>query len=162
MSDSAIEIKSVLRSVLHNVGVLAVGFGFAYLGSLLDPLLGINRFNSLWSTVAGCVLLAIGFFIRVWATYYFYQDQMRVVSLSPQTSLITSGPYALSRNPLYLGGNVFIFFGAALCLGSPGAVILTAVHLPLMDLFIRREEKQLKEKFGDQWINYEKRVRRWI
>jgi|SRR5271168_5109553 len=158
----ATELKSALRSVLHNVGVLVVGFAFAYLGSMLDPVLGFSSFRSLWSWILAYLFLATGFFIRVWATYCFYQDQMRVISLSPQQTLITSGPYAFSRNPLYLGGNVFIFLGAALWLGSPGALILTVLHLPLMDLFVRREEKQLREKFGDEWINYEKRVRRWL
>src|SRR6185437_44180 len=43
-------------------------------------------------------------------------------------------------NPLYLGGNVFVFFGAALLLGTPIGIFLTAAHLPLVDLFIRREE----------------------
>ena len=162
MTDSGEKLKSILRSALHNIGVIAVGFGFAFLGSLLDPVLCLSSFKSLWSKILGVFCIAVGFALRLWATYEFYQAQMKVVSLSPQGTLITSGPFAFSRNPLYLGGNVFIFFGAALWLGSPGAVLLTALHLPLMDLFIRREEKQLKEKFGEQWIDYEKRVRRWI
>jgi protein-S-isoprenylcysteine O-methyltransferase Ste14 len=87
---------------------------------------------------------------------------MRVISLKPQGALITSGPYRFSRNPLYLGGNVFIFLGAALFMGSPTALIATALHLPLMDRFIRREEEQLKQQFGDAWQIYKQRVRRWI
>jgi protein-S-isoprenylcysteine O-methyltransferase Ste14 len=85
-----------------------------------------------------------------------------VISLAPQATLITSGPYRFSRNPLYLGGNVFIFFGAALLLGSPTAVVATAIHIPLMDLFIRREERQLERVFGEEWQRYRKRVRRWL
>jgi protein-S-isoprenylcysteine O-methyltransferase Ste14 len=87
---------------------------------------------------------------------------MKVISLSPQAVLITSGPYRFTRNPLYLGGNVFIFFGAASLLGSPSALVLTALHLPLIDLFIRREERQLEASFGDQWLRYKRRVRRWV
>jgi protein-S-isoprenylcysteine O-methyltransferase Ste14 len=87
---------------------------------------------------------------------------MKVISLSPQRTLITSGPYRFSRNPLYLGGNVFIFFGSALLFGSPIALFMTAIHLPFMDLFIRREEKQLEKDFGEEWVRYKKQVRRWI
>jgi protein-S-isoprenylcysteine O-methyltransferase Ste14 len=88
---------------------------------------------------------------------------MRVISLVPQSALITNGPFRFSRNPLYLGGNVFIFGGAALVLGSPSALIFTIFHLPFVDLFmVRREEKQLEQKFGDEWTNYKKKVRRWI
>src|SRR5215510_1199174 len=135
---------NLLKSLLHNIGVVAVGFGVALLGRGLDYLLGITDFRSLVASIAGVSLLALGFFLRTWATWHFYQQQMKVISLSPQQTLITSGPYQFSRNPLYLGGNVFIFFGAALVLGSPSALVITAGHLPLMDRFIRREEKQLE------------------
>ena len=98
----------------------------------------------------------------MWATAHFYAHKMRVISLEPQETLITSGPYRFSRNPLYLGGNVFIFFGAALLFGSPTALVVTAIHIPLMDLFIRREERQLERVFGGAWQDYKKRVRRWL
>jgi len=86
---------------------------------------------------------------------------MRVISLEAQNTFITSGPYRFSRNPLYLGGNVFIFFRAALLFGSPTALI-AAIHIPLIDLFIRREEKQLQRVFGETWQSYKKQVRRWL
>ena len=110
----------------------------------------------------GCLFLSLGFLLRVWATFCFYEHRMKVVSLEPQKALITTGPYGFSRNPLYLGGNVFIFFGAALSLGSPTALVITAIHIPLVDLFIRREERQLEKQFGEAWVRYKDRVRRWI
>jgi protein-S-isoprenylcysteine O-methyltransferase Ste14 len=66
------------------------------------------------------------------------------------------------RNPLYLGGNVFIFFGAALLFGSLTALVATALHVPLMDVFIRREEKQLERDFGEAWRSYKTQVHRWL
>jgi protein-S-isoprenylcysteine O-methyltransferase Ste14 len=113
-------------------------------------------------TAAAALLLALGFLVRVWATFHFYTHAMRVISLEPQATLITSGPYRFSRNPLYLGGNVLIFFGAALLLGSPTALVATAIHLPLMDRFIGREEAQLARRFGGPWLRYGKRVLRWL
>jgi protein-S-isoprenylcysteine O-methyltransferase Ste14 len=151
-----------LKSILHNIGVLLVGLAFAYLGTVVDSLLGVSGFACPLATTAAFPLLAIGFIVRVWATVYFYAHKMRVISLEPQKTLLTSGPYRFSRNPLYLGGNVFIFFGAALLLGSPTAVVATAIHIPLMDLFIRREESQLEREFGEEWLRYKTRVRRWI
>ena len=82
---------------------------------------------------------------------------MKVIWLVPQKHLITSGPYRFSRNPLYLGGNVFIFFGAASLLGSPTGLFITAIHLPFVDLFIPREEKQLEKDFGEEWVRYKGR-----
>src|SRR5262245_20770766 len=122
-------IVNFLKSILHNIGVVAVGLGLAYAGTRVDSLLGISAFSSDFLKVAGWLLLALGFLIRVWATVHFYAHKMRVISLEPQNALITSGPYRFSRNPLYLGGNVFIFFGAALIFGSATAFIVTAIHI---------------------------------
>src|SRR5262249_36989448 len=109
-------------------------------GTRQKLLLAIARFHSAWAGAAGGLLLGDGVVLRVWATILFYQRQMKVISLAPQNPLITTGPYSFSRNPLYLGGNVFIFFGAALLLGSPSALVITAVNIPLVDRCIRREE----------------------
>ena len=152
----------LFKSILHNIGVVLVGLVFVYIGTRLDLLFGIATFYSVASLVAGSVLVTIGFLLRVWATTFFYQQQMKVISLVPQKRLITSGPYRFSRNPLYLGGNVFIFFGAALVLGSPMAIALTAVNIGLVDMMIRREEKQLAQVFGGDWTRYRNTVRRWI
>lgn len=151
-----------IRSILHNLFVIAVGFFVSFIGTGLDRLLHIDAFRSALARVAGCVLIVIGFLIRFWATYYFYKNRMRVVVMVPQGTLVTSGPYRYSRNPLYLGGNVFIFFGASLFLGSPMALAITALHLLLVDRFIHREETQLEQRFGEDWLQYKRSVRRWI
>lgn len=155
-------LVTLLKSILHNIGVVIVGLGLVYLGTILDSLLGVPAFVSPLAMAAALLLLMLGFLLRVWATFHFYALHMRVISLHPQQTLLTSGPYRFSRNPLYLGGNVFIVFGAALLLGSPTALVATAIHLPLMDLFIRREERQLEQAFGEQWRSYKRRVRRWL
>jgi protein-S-isoprenylcysteine O-methyltransferase Ste14 len=153
---------NLLKSILHNIGVLIVGFVFAFIGKGLDLLLKITRFGFPFITIVAGALLIIGFMIRVWATLYFYQQSMAVIRLEPQKKLLTAGPYSFSRNPLYLGGNVFIFLGAVLFLGSPSGVVLTAIAIAATDLMIRREERQLALKFGQEWISYKSRVRRWI
>jgi protein-S-isoprenylcysteine O-methyltransferase Ste14 len=156
------ELTNLLKSILHNVGVVLFGLGVAWIGRQIDWAFGIPRIASDCAVAAGYLLLVVGFLLRVWATFYFYEQQMKVISLTPQQALITGGPYRFSRNPLYLGGNVLIFFGAALSLRSPAALVITALHLPLVDLFIRREESQLAAQFGDAWQLYRSRVRRWI
>jgi protein-S-isoprenylcysteine O-methyltransferase Ste14 len=153
---------NLIKSLLHNTGVVLVGFGFALLGRGLDSLFGIAPFHHVVTTIVGCLLLIMGFLLRVWATFHFYEQRMKVISLVPQSALITTGPFRISRNPLYLGGNVFIFLGAVLLLGSPGGIVLTALNVVLMEFMIRREEKQLARMFGDEWLRYKNQVRRWL
>lgn len=159
---SATATASLLKSVAHNFGVMLVGFLVAYVGTRLDALVGWRQFSYPATHAAGWVLLDAGFLLRVWAAFDFYERKMKVISLEPQRKLVTTGPYRFTRNPLYLGGNVFIFFGAALLFGSPGALLITAAHLPLVDLFIRHEERQLRATFGNAWIDYKKHARRWL
>jgi protein-S-isoprenylcysteine O-methyltransferase Ste14 len=153
---------NLLKSLFHNIGVVLVGFAVALLGAAADSLLGLHGFRSVIASITGWLLVTVGFLLRVWATFLFYERRMKVISIVPQRHLITSGPYRFSRNPLYLGGNGFIFGGAALVLGSPGGLILTAIAILAAELMIRREEKQLEHEFGEQWLRYKSNVRRWL
>jgi protein-S-isoprenylcysteine O-methyltransferase Ste14 len=78
------------------------------------------------------------------------------------TALVTSGPFALSRNPIYLG-NTLLMTGAALLFGSLWllAAALAAAVL-VWALAIRREEVHLAAQFGDAWTEYTQRTRRWF
>lgn len=153
---------NLFKSLLHNIGIVILSLVLAYLGTVIDSLLGLPTLSSRLAATVGVFLLLLGFLLRLWAVVHFYNHSMRVISLEPQGALVTAGPYRYSRNPLYLGANVFCFFGAALLLGSPTALIMTAVHLPFMNLMIRREERQLEEKFGDSFRVYKRQVRRWV
>ena len=153
---------NLFKSLLHNIGIVMLSLALAYLGTVVDSLLGLPTLSSSLAATVGALFLLLGFLLRLWAVVHFYNHKMRVISLEPQGSLVTAGPYRYSRNPLYLGANVFCFFGAALLLGSPTALIMTAVLLPFMNLMIRREERQLEEKFGDSFRVYKRQVRRWV
>jgi protein-S-isoprenylcysteine O-methyltransferase Ste14 len=155
-------MKNLFKSILHNIGVVVIGLILAFIASKVDAWLEIREIRSVLVFELGVILICIGFLIRIWATYYFYQAQMKVIVLKAQSSLITGGPYNYSRNPLYLGGNVFVFYGAAFLFGSITGLVVTTLHLPLVDLMIRREEKQLEVQFGQSFIDYKNKVRRWI
>jgi protein-S-isoprenylcysteine O-methyltransferase Ste14 len=156
-------LRHLRNSLVHNIGVLAVGAIFACVGMSVDALLRLRRFRSPITVTLGGLLTAIGFAVRLWATYDFYERKLKVVSLQPQRTLIMTGAYAYSRNPLYLGGNVFIFLGGALIAGSPGGVLMTILNVLLLDRWmIPREEHQLQRRFGDAWLSYSQRVRRWL
>jgi protein-S-isoprenylcysteine O-methyltransferase Ste14 len=76
--------------------------------------------------------------------------------------LVTSGPYRLSRNPMYLGF-VLILTGTAILLGSLTPFLVIPVYAALIDrVFIQAEERMLARKFGAEWQTYRGETRRWI
>jgi protein-S-isoprenylcysteine O-methyltransferase Ste14 len=79
---------------------------------------------------------------------------------NPPLRLVTSGPYGLVRNPMYLGHLIF-FLGLALLL-SHVAWIVFAAHAIWFDRRARRDEAHLRTLFGEAYRVYFGRVRRWI
>ena len=76
-------------------------------------------------------------------------------------SLITTGPYAFTRNPVYLGHIIFML-GLALSLHSLSAAILAVVVGISFHRRILNDEKRLASVFGQHYFDYKSQVRRWI
>lgn len=78
------------------------------------------------------------------------------------TQLVTSGVYALSRNPMYVGDTVMLA-GIAVWIGSILNLVLIAAFVWYIDRFqIAAEERALAEVFGDRYVTYRGKVRRWL
>ncbi len=78
------------------------------------------------------------------------------------SSLVTTGPFRLSRNPMYTG-HAISMLGAALWSGSCWPLILAPVSLNLVyRLVVRPEEQYLADRFGDEYNAYCTHVRRWL
>jgi hypothetical protein len=63
-----------MESILHNIGVLIVGFGVAFIGTRVDVLFQVHAFHSLFATAAGLVLLALGFLLRRMGNVVFLRE----------------------------------------------------------------------------------------
>jgi protein-S-isoprenylcysteine O-methyltransferase Ste14 len=74
--------------------------------------------------------------------------------------LITTGPYAFTRNPVYLGHLIFLL-GLALTLQSLFAVIIAVVNAIVFHRILN-DEKRLASIFGQQYVEYKFHVSRWI
>jgi protein-S-isoprenylcysteine O-methyltransferase Ste14 len=80
----------------------------------------------------------------------------------PVTAIVTEGPFRFTRNPLYLGFTLF-YTGVTLLVNSLWMVLLLPFVLFLMTFsVIEREERYLERKFGEQYLAYKRRVRRWL
>jgi protein-S-isoprenylcysteine O-methyltransferase Ste14 len=75
--------------------------------------------------------------------------------------VMANGPYQFSRNPIY-GGFVIGFFGIAILMGSHAAFIGPILFFIILNLyFIPSEEKMLSKTFGQPYLDYQEKVRRW-
>ena len=78
------------------------------------------------------------------------------------SSVVTSGPYRLTRNPMYLAF-ACLLIGFPLGAKSYWGLILSPLFILLMNsLVIRHEEAYLEKKFAEQYTSYKSRVRRWV
>ncbi len=76
--------------------------------------------------------------------------------------MVTSGIYRISRNPIY-AGFLLALLGLAVLLRSLVPFLVLIGYVILIERnFIRFEERMLAKKFGEQWLEYKKRTRRWV
>ena len=80
---------------------------------------------------------------------------------APPERLVTSGPFALCRNPMYLGHVIFLA-GLALSLRSWLGAALALGTAAWLQFRVRRDERRLAARFGEPYMQYCSRVKRWI
>ena len=112
--------------------------------------------------VAGALLFAAGAGLGIWAVATFRGARTSPNPMSPTTALAMKGPYRFTRNPMYLGMSIlsagFAVFWNALwpLLAVPVSMVLVNV------LVIAKEEAYLARLFGENYLGYKSRVRRWL
>jgi protein-S-isoprenylcysteine O-methyltransferase Ste14 len=94
-------------------------------------------------------------------------SRMRKVHTSPDaqqptTALVTDGPYAFTRNPIYLGF-FLIYLGFTLLAGTVWGILLSPFLLPTVTrAIVEAEEAYLETKFEHQYTEYKARVHQWL
>jgi len=124
--------------------------------------LGDRRRDRL-ATVAGVACVAAGGATAAGALTRFSERRTTWEPWAPEqsTSLVTDGPNAVSRNPMYLGMALGLV-GTGLLSGRPGTSLAAVGLMTTLTPQIRREEAALARLFGDDWTAYTQRVRRWL
>jgi protein-S-isoprenylcysteine O-methyltransferase Ste14 len=153
-------MKSLELKVPPAVQVLVIGAAMYGVSKTL-PALQFSVAGSKW---LGGGLAVLGLAIGVMGVTEFKKVQTTVNPHAPQnaTSLVTSGIYQYSRNPMYLGLSLFLL-GWALYLSHFLALLLLPVFILYMSRFqIQAEEKVMLQKFADQYRAYLMKVRRWL
>jgi protein-S-isoprenylcysteine O-methyltransferase Ste14 len=156
MTDDAADVA--IKPPFLFLGALALGC----LLSLILPIPpGLAQPNTL-ALAAGLTFVAIGFTLAALSVRRFQLAGTSVVPGEPSTALIVNGPYAFTRNPIYIGF-VLAYFGLAIMLTSLWVLILLIPVLVILQRgVVEREESYLERQFGEPYRQYKARVPRWL
>ncbi|MCZ2102981.1 MAG: isoprenylcysteine carboxylmethyltransferase family protein [Burkholderiales bacterium] len=117
-----------------------------------------------WLPVASWCLAGAGVGIGLWSLWYFRRAGTTFDPHVPQRTrvFVEAGPYRYSRNPMYLGLACLLLAWCAR-LAHPLALVGVALFVAYISRFqIAPEERVLREKFGEAYLRYCARVRRWL
>jgi protein-S-isoprenylcysteine O-methyltransferase Ste14 len=130
-----------------------------FMAMLVVPALD-HRFHwsemSLYATVVGDVLVAIGFLL----IFFVYKENTfasATIELAPEQKVISTGLYALVRHPMYMGG-LFLFVGMSVSLGSWWGLFVFLLIMPALVWRLFEEEKFLARKLPG-YVEYQNKVR---
>jgi protein-S-isoprenylcysteine O-methyltransferase Ste14 len=112
--------------------------------------------------IFGIVFIVIAGLVIISAFRAFSSAKTNIEPWKPTTAIVSSGVYGFSRNPIYLAMTL-LYVGTALLLDSLWVLLFAIPVLFLINVgVILREEKYLVAKFGNEYLDYQKRVRRWL
>jgi len=128
-----------------------------------DATAGLNRVHAMQNSLT-VTLTLVGIAVAVYGVLCFRRARTTINPLKPAeaSSLVITGVFHYSRNPMYLG-MLCILMGWAIHLGNVLATSWLFIYVVYLTRFqIIPEERALLERFGDSYADYMKRVRRWI
>jgi protein-S-isoprenylcysteine O-methyltransferase Ste14 len=134
-------------------------------GLLLDqafplPLIGPTTRSA--AAVGGWLLVALGTGLAGWGLATLLGAGTPIRPNRPASTLVTHGPFRISRNPMYLGLSL-VCLGVTLLMNSAWIALLLPPVLAVLDLtVIRHEERYLAATFGFAYDEYCRRIRRWL
>jgi protein-S-isoprenylcysteine O-methyltransferase Ste14 len=132
---------------------------FLAIGWLTRGLLPLAPPEAVW---IGAGIAIVGIAFAIWGRTTMQRAGTNINPYQPAIALVTSGPFAWTRNPLYVSLTI-LYAGLALVARSWTALLLLPVVLIIMDAgVIRREERYLEAKFGEAYRAYRGSVRRWV
>jgi len=159
MSDDA-------REAPDNPGVVAppplIYAGALALGLVANRLYPMAFLPRAVSRVLGLPLIFGGLAIGLLGFREMRRAETNVDPYKPATAIVTEGPYRFTRNPLYVGMTLVYTGITALSNALLAAMLLPLVLAVMRRGVIEREERYLERKFGDEYLAYKARVRRWL
>jgi len=154
-------LVQALQLKVPPVAVALVGAAAMWVASTIMPALALAI---PWQTASALVLVMVGIAFAVAGVVAFRRARTTVNPTRPESTstVVVSGVYGLSRNPMYVG-LLFVLAGWAVFL----AHLLPPMLLPVFILYMNRfqiepEERALSARFGSEYAAYMQSVRRWL
>jgi protein-S-isoprenylcysteine O-methyltransferase Ste14 len=136
--------------------------GGLLLGALLLHLLGGHHRIVHPHQLLGLLLVAAGVGLSSYAAALFGGRKTTKNPYGHPDAFVTDAPYTFTRNPMYVG-LAAILFGFAVFFGSPAMLIAPLLFFLVIDrMLIPEEEENMERIFGEQYLDYKRRVRRWL
>jgi protein-S-isoprenylcysteine O-methyltransferase Ste14 len=110
-----------------------------------------------WPFWLGSLLTAGGLLFTVWARLHLGKNWSGMITIKQEHELVTSGPYALARHPIYTG-LLLAFLGSAVALGDWRGVLAFALAAGALWRKLVVEERWMRQQFGDEYRAYARRV----
>jgi protein-S-isoprenylcysteine O-methyltransferase Ste14 len=117
--------------------------------------------NPLPVVIVGLVLAAVGLAFSVWARVYLGSNWSPSAMLKKGQESVTTGPYAIVRNPIYLGVTVAMV-GTGIVFGGYRVIASIACVLLFSWARVRAEEKLMSDQFGEEYAKYKEQVSAFI
>ena len=112
--------------------------------------------------ITGVLFLIVSLFFMVTSLRQFFISKNTLILIKPASSLQTNGIYSITRNPMYVG-LALVYLGISCFVGNWWNVILFSLLLLIVqEYIIKREEKYLLRRFGEEYAVYKAKVRRWL
>jgi protein-S-isoprenylcysteine O-methyltransferase Ste14 len=111
----------------------------------------------IWPFWIGAAVTVAGLLFAVWARQHLASNWSSSVTIKENHELITSGPYALVRHPIYTGILTGLL-GSAIALSQVRGVIGLVVMFLAFWSKLRMEEKWMRSQFGERYANYAHRT----
>lgn len=122
----------------------------------------ITRILTFPINLIGILPFLVGLGIAKHGSYIFEKKGTNIETFNNPNTLVTDGLYQISRNPMYLGFLITLF-GLFILLGCLSPLFIAVIFFIITDRwYIKFEEAAMTKVFGDDYIKYKTKTRRWL
>ncbi len=155
----AMGLRDKARSIADGQGYFLLLLIFSILSHFVFPVQVLLYPPFTWS---GILIIVAGLFLAFRARALFLRNRTTLSPYESPAVLITTGPFRISRHPVYLA-MASMLFGSAVLMGTLVPFVFPVLFIVIIEvLFIPDEERRLEEIFGEEYREYTRRVRRWV